>query len=60
MQRPFSDWGGNIAAFLLVVVVNSLSNALPINGRSMSEISAQYQSLFTPAGFTFSIWRVSW
>lgn len=56
MQRRFSDWGGNIAAFLLVVVVNGLSNALPINGRSMSEISAQYQSLFTPAGFTFSIW----
>ncbi len=58
MQRQFSDWGGNIAAFLLVVIVNVLSNALPINDQSMSEISARYPSLFTPAGFTFSIWGV--
>ncbi|MBT8067945.1 MAG: tryptophan-rich sensory protein [Gammaproteobacteria bacterium] len=56
MQRQFSDWGGNIAAFLLVVIVNVLSNALPINDQTMSEISARYPSLFTPAGFTFSIW----
>ncbi|MGB5491744.1 MAG: hypothetical protein WBM76_13040 [Woeseiaceae bacterium] len=58
MQRPFSDWGGNIAAFILVVVMNVLSNALPINNQSMPEISAKYPSLFTPAGFTFSIWGV--
>lgn len=58
MSREFSDWGGNIAAFALVIVVNVLSNALPINGQSMPEISAMYPSLFTPAGFTFSIWGV--
>lgn len=56
MQRQLSDWGGNIAAFLLVVIVNVLSNALPINDQTMSEISARYPSLFTPSGFTFSIW----
>ncbi|MBT8111585.1 MAG: tryptophan-rich sensory protein [Gammaproteobacteria bacterium] len=58
MQRPLSDWGGNIAAFILVVVLNALANALPINGQTMPEISAKYPSLFTPAGFTFSIWGV--
>ncbi len=58
MQRPLSDWGGNIAAFTLVLVLNVLSNALPINGQTMPEISAKYPSLFTPAGFTFSIWGV--
>ena len=58
MQRQFLDWGGNIVAFLLVILVNFLSNALPINGQSMTEISAKYPSLFTPAGFTFSIWGV--
>lgn len=58
MQRPLSDWGGNLAAFLLVVVLNGLANALPINGQTMPEISAKYPSLFTPAGFTFSIWGV--
>lgn len=57
-QRGFSDWGGNIAAFALVIVFNVLSNALPLNGQSMPEISAKYPSLFTPAGFTFSIWGV--
>lgn len=58
MSRGLSDWGGNIAAFALVIVVNVLSNALPINGQSMPEISATYPSLFTPAGFAFSIWGV--
>lgn len=58
MSREVSDWGGNIAAFALVLLVNVLSNALPINGQSMPEISAMYPSLFTPAGFTFSIWGV--
>lgn len=58
MQRHFSDWGGNVVAFALVLVLNALSNTLPINDQSMPEISAKYPSLFTPAGFTFSIWGV--
>lgn len=58
MQRSLWDWAGNIAAFAVVIVMNTLSNALPINGQSMPEISAKYPSLFTPAGFTFSIWGV--
>jgi hypothetical protein len=56
MQRHFFDWGGNIAGLLLVLAVNGLSGALPLNGQTMPEISAKYPSLFTPAGFTFSIW----
>jgi hypothetical protein len=56
MQRGLSDWGGNLAAFLFAVAVNIWSNAGPINDQSMAEISARYQSLFTPAGFTFAIW----
>ena len=40
------------------MLANVLSNALPINGQSMPEISAKYPSLFTPAGMTFSIWGV--
>ncbi len=39
-----------------MVLLNALSNALPINDQTMPEISAKYPSLFTPAGFTFSIW----
>lgn len=58
MQRTALDWGGNLAAFAFVIALNVLSNTLPINGQSMPEISAKYPSLFTPAGFTFSIWGV--
>ena len=58
MQRRTSDWAGNVFAFAVVIVVNILSNALPINGQSMPEISAKYPSLFTLAGFTFSIWGI--
>jgi benzodiazapine receptor len=58
MTRDFRDWAGNIVAFLIVIVMNVLSNALPINDQTMPVISAKYPSLFTPAGFTFSIWGV--
>jgi hypothetical protein len=56
MLRKFSDWAGNIAALLAVLVVNGMANGIPINGQTTGEISAKYPSLFTPAGFTFSIW----
>ncbi|NNL55315.1 MAG: tryptophan-rich sensory protein, partial [Woeseia sp.] len=58
MKRPIGDWGGNIAAFVILILVNTLSNVLPFNDQSQTEIAAKYPSLFTPAGFTFSIWGV--
>lgn len=58
MQRTRNDWGGNIVAYVVTILLNVLSNALPINDQTMPEISAKYPSLFTPAGFTFSIWGV--
>lgn len=48
----------NIAAFLAVVTVNALANALPINGNTTGALSDSYPNLFVPAGFTFSIWGV--
>lgn len=56
MPRRFSDWGGNILALILVITVNGLANAIPIGGQTTGEVSAKYPSLFTPAGYTFSIW----
>jgi len=58
MQRQVGDWGGNIAAYVLMVAVNVLANALPIAGQTTGEVSARYESLFTPASFTFSIWSL--
>ncbi|MFE7062227.1 tryptophan-rich sensory protein [Sutcliffiella sp. NPDC057660] len=46
----------NVIAFLIVVLVNYLSNALPLNGQTTGEISNRLNVLFTPAGYVFSIW----
>ncbi len=43
-------------AYVAMVAVNFLANALPINNRSTGQISDAYQNLFAPAGLTFSIW----
>lgn len=56
MNRSAADWAGNIGAFLLVIVVNLMATAVPIGGQTTGEISDDYPSLFTPAGYVFSIW----
>jgi len=48
----------NLAGFAGTVFVNFLANSLPINGVRTGEISDRYPNLFTPAGFTFSIWGI--
>ena len=48
----------NIIGFLGTVVVNGLSSALPINGKTAGELSDQYPNLFVPTGLTFSVWGV--
>jgi hypothetical protein len=48
----------NLLAYLAVIATNAAANALPINGVTTGQISAKYPSLFTPAGFTFSIWGI--
>lgn len=56
MEREFKDWGTNIIGLIAVVIVNAMANGIPLGGQSTGEISAQYPSLFTPAGYAFSIW----
>lgn len=46
----------NLAAFLTVIVFNTLANTLPFNGKGTGELSDIYPNLFVPAGLTFSIW----
>jgi len=48
----------NILGLTGVITVNFLANALPVAGTTTGELSDLYPSLFTPAGFTFSIWGV--
>jgi hypothetical protein len=44
--------------FIIMIAVNVLANALPINGLTTGEVSDLYPNLFTPSGITFSIWSV--
>lgn len=46
----------NLAATVLVIVVNALANALPLNGLNTGQISDRFNVLFVPAGYVFSIW----
>lgn len=49
---------GNILALVVVLTANTLAIMLPVNGMNTGQIADLYPSLFTPAGFTFSIWSV--
>ncbi len=42
----------------LMITMNVVANALPLNGLNTGEISDRYNNLFTPAGYTFSIWGI--
>lgn len=46
----------NLIVFILMIYVNYLSGTGKINDVSAGGVSSQYPTLFTPAGFTFSIW----
>jgi hypothetical protein len=48
----------NLLGFGLVILLNTLANALPLNGYTTGALSDRYPNLFVPAGFTFSIWGV--
>jgi len=48
----------NILFFAVMIVMNYLANALPLNGKNTGAISDGFPNLFVPAGITFSIWGV--
>ncbi len=46
----------NIGALVIVLLINFLSNALPINNLTQEDLSAIYPVLITPAPYVFAIW----
>jgi hypothetical protein len=48
----------NAVGFLMVIVVNTLANSLPLNNITTGELADKYYNLFTPAAYVFSIWFV--
>lgn len=61
MSSPFSQKTTaitNTVLFVVMIAANCLSIFLPLNGKTQMQLSALYPNLFTPAGFTFSVWGV--
>ncbi|MFC7357777.1 tryptophan-rich sensory protein [Jejudonia soesokkakensis] len=46
----------NIVAFIVTIYFNYASSAGVFNDTTQADMSAQYETLFTPAGYAFSIW----
>ncbi|WP_339868514.1 hypothetical protein [uncultured Algoriphagus sp.] len=46
----------NLIVLLAIIFWNYWVNAKGLNGNTVSSLSADYENLFTPAGYAFSIW----
>lgn len=46
----------NGIAAVTMIIMGYLSNTGIFNDKTMASVSAEYQNLFTPAGYAFSIW----
>jgi hypothetical protein len=46
----------NTIGYIMVIAVNTMASIKMVNGKGPADISDKYDSLFTPAGITFSIW----
>lgn len=47
-----------VATYVIMIAVNALANALPLNGRTTGAVSDAYPNLFAPTALTFAIWGV--
>lgn len=45
-----------VLASVVMITVNTLANALPINGINTGAVSDMFKVYFVPAGYVFSIW----
>lgn len=45
-----------LLSFIYMITMNYLANAIPFGGNTTGDISNKYDTMFTPNGFTFSIW----
>lgn len=48
----------NLVVVIVVIGWNYLSNTGQINGKTVGEVSADLENLFTPAGYAFAIWGI--
>lgn len=48
----------NLISFIVLIVVNAVSQTRLIGGVTTAEVSGLYPTMFTPAGYTFGIWSI--
>ena len=48
----------NVVSLLVALSLNYLSISIPLNAKTIQELSDLYPNYFVPAGFTFSIWGI--
>lgn len=48
----------NLLSVLIAIIASYFSQTVGINDNTISKISSEYDTLFTPAGYTFAIWGV--
>lgn len=48
----------NTVSLIFALVMNGLSNTGTFNSKTVGEVSAEFDTLFAPAGYAFSIWGV--
>jgi len=48
----------NTISYAVMIVINVCANIVPIGIGTTADVSAKYNNLFTPAGYTFGIWLV--
>ncbi len=48
----------NVAALVLVLMMNFFIDWLPVNGVNTAQVSDSYPNLFTPPGYVFAIWGI--
>jgi benzodiazapine receptor len=56
MNRDAARQLVNVLATVLMIIVNVLATALPLNGQQTGAISDRFAIYFVPAGYVFSIW----
>src|SRR5690625_2363556 len=54
MKKPLQILNG--LGLIAVIFISYLSNTGIFNGNTIASVSTKYHSLFTPAGYAFSIW----
>lgn len=57
-MKQISLLSGNSITLIFALVMNSLQGSQVFNGITVGEVSANYETLFTPAGYAFTIWGI--